>query len=88
MDVVNSFSSFHLIRRMLGFVGAIRTSYGSTYGYGSGIVWLSEVNCLGNETNIAQCSFPGWGVNNCYHYRDVNVICDSELFLFVVFFYK
>ena len=65
--------------RMLGYTQAIRTGYGSTYGYArSGIIWLSGVNCQGNETNIAQCSFPGWGINNCYHYFDVNVVCDSE----------
>ena len=63
---------------MLGYTQALRTAYGSTYGIAHGIIWLSEVNCIGNETNIAQCSFPGWGINNCYHYRDVNVICDSE----------
>ena len=64
--------------RMLNFTGAIRTGYGSTYGYGRGVVWLSQVDCQGNETNIGQCSFPGWGINNCYHYYDVNVVCDSE----------
>lgn len=64
---------------MLGYTQAVRTGYGFTYGRGTGIVWLSQVNCLGNETNLAECSFPGWGINNCYHWRDVNVICDSEL---------
>ena len=64
--------------RMLGYTQAIRTGYGSTYGRGTGIIWLSGVNCQGNETNIAQCSFPGWGINNCYHWRDVNVVCDSK----------
>ena len=64
--------------RMLNYSQAIRTGYGSTYGYASGVVWLSQVDCHGNETNLGQCSFPGWGINNCYHYYDVNVICDSE----------
>ena len=64
--------------RMLNFTGAVRTGYGSTYGYGSGVVWLSQVDCQGNETNLGQCSFPGWGINTCYHYYDVNVVCDSE----------
>ena len=65
--------------RMLGYPRAIRTGYGSTYGRATGVIWLSEVNCVGNETNIAQCNFPGWGINNCYHWRDVNVICDSKI---------
>ena len=69
--------------RMLNFTGAIRTGYGSTYGYGTGVVWLSDVECQGNETNLGQCSFPGWGINNCYHYYDVNVICDSESRYFI-----
>ena len=70
---------------MLNFTGAIRTGYGTTYGYASGVVWLSQVDCEGNETNIAQCSFPGWGINNCYHYYDVNVICDSEFINYRVY---
>ena len=78
---VHTFNISHVsFHRMLGYTQALRTAYGSTYGIARGIIWLSEVNCIGNETNIAQCSFPGWGINNCYHWRDVNVICDSELF--------
>ena len=64
---------------MLNYTRALRTGYGTTYGYArSGVIWLSNVDCQGNETNLGQCSFPGWGVNDCYHYYDVNVICDSK----------
>lgn len=63
---------------MLGYIEALRTGYGSTYGIGSGVIWLSNVNCEGNETNLADCIFPGWGTNFCSHHSDVDVICDSE----------
>ena len=63
---------------MLGFSQAIGTSYGYTYGNGSEVIWLSQVHCQGNETNITDCSFLGWGLNDCLHYNDVHVICDSE----------
>ena len=69
---------YYNVYRMLNFTGAIHTGYGYTYGYGHGMVWLSQVNSPGNETNLGQCSFLGWGINNCYHYYDVNVVCDSE----------
>ena len=64
---------------MLGYTDALRTGhYGYTYGIASGVVWLSYVYCQGNETNLADCSFSGWGTNNCGHYSDVSVVCDSE----------
>ncbi|XP_072021422.1 scavenger receptor cysteine-rich domain-containing protein DMBT1-like [Amphiura filiformis] len=41
----------------------------------SDIIWMHNVECVGNETSLSQCKFPGWGTNNCVHDQDVVVKC-------------
>uniref|UniRef100_A0A8W8NH25 Uncharacterized protein n=1 Tax=Magallana gigas TaxID=29159 RepID=A0A8W8NH25_MAGGI len=48
----------------------------SRYGHGSGPVWLADVQCLGNETEIEECSHSGWGyITYMYHWEDVSIDC-------------
>jgi len=39
---------------------------------------MDDLQCVGNETRLDLCSFPGWGINNCWHDKDAGVVCDSE----------
>ena len=51
----------------------------AAYGAGEGIIWLDQVHCLGNESNIHQCMSDGWGQTNCKHNEDVAVSCSTNI---------
>ena len=37
---------------------------------------MTRVDCTGNEEKLTQCSYvTGIGATNCYHAKDVGVIC-------------
>ena len=54
-------------------------SYGSvaSYGQGRGRMWLDDVQCFGNESDISDCAFNQntWGSTDCSHSEDVSVDC-------------
>ena len=67
--------------RTLNFTDAVSvtTQYsGPSFGHGTGPIWMDDLQCVGNETRLDLCSFPGWGINNCWHDKDAGVVCDSE----------
>jgi len=51
---------------------------GRRYGPGTGPIWLDDVQCVGNEPSIANCSHDDWGMHNCFHTADVSVSCGSS----------
>ncbi|XP_064385063.1 deleted in malignant brain tumors 1 protein-like isoform X2 [Halichondria panicea] len=63
--------------RQLGFIGALLATTRGDGAYNQTIV-LDQVRCLGDEPALSQCANSGYGVNNCGHYEDAGVICESE----------
>ena len=61
----------------LGFGPAINASDNAYYGEGSGQIWLDDVNCVGTELTIENCSHRGWGIENCSHSEDAGVQCSA-----------
>ena len=43
--------------------------------YGTGPIWLDDVNCTGSECSLSECSHKSWLVHNCYHEEDAGVFC-------------
>ena len=42
---------------------------------GIGPIFLDDVGCQGNETNLAECLHIGVGFHDCFHGEDAGVIC-------------
>ena len=60
----------------LGLGNATAAIYRAFYGRGSGPIWLDNLNCVGTELTIANCSHRGWGIiRSCSHYEDAGVKC-------------
>ena len=49
------------------------------FGVGSGPVLLEGLSCIGNETNLLQCTYAGAiGSSNCAHILDASVVCERR----------
>ena len=54
---------------------AAAITVGSVIGHETGDIFMDNVGCTGNETNLADCVHNGVGVHNCYHGKDAGVTC-------------
>ena len=51
---------------------------GAYFGVSDGIIFLDEVDCVGNETNIVQCLSRNPGDHDCSNFLDAGVICSGK----------
>ena len=68
-----------VVCQQLGHLRAVSALGGAYFGESSGPIWYDNVDCVGNETNITQCSHSGIGVHNCNHSQDAGVVCRGKL---------
>ena len=63
--------------RQLGYYGNA-----STARFGPGAdeqpIWLTKVNCTGEEKFITDCSHKPWGRVYCHHHGDAGVTCSGN----------
>ena len=66
-----------VVCRQLGCGKALDATVSSSFGAGSGPIWLDNVRCTGKESHVWRCPSRGWGKHHCDHSRDAGVICSG-----------
>ncbi|XP_025072157.1 scavenger receptor cysteine-rich type 1 protein M130-like, partial [Alligator sinensis] len=77
-------SDANVVCRQLRCGYAIEASPSAQYGQGSGQIWLDDVKCSGDESELWTCPSRGWGQHNCRHKEDAGVLCSEFMDLRLV----
>uniref|UniRef100_A0A8C9P112 SRCR domain-containing protein n=1 Tax=Spermophilus dauricus TaxID=99837 RepID=A0A8C9P112_SPEDA len=76
-DDLWSLPAAQVVCQQLGCGAALAAPRSSLFGDGSGPIFLDDVRCTGNETNLGQCHHLGLSVHNCGHHEDAGAVCSD-----------
>ena len=51
----------------------------AAFGQGTGVIFLDDLRCTGNEASLFSCPNSGIGIHNCAHSEDAGVVCQCML---------
>ena len=54
---------------------AVTARHDAFYGEGNGSILLDNIDCVGSELLIENCSHGEWEIHNCSHSHDAGVKC-------------
>lgn len=73
-----------IVCRQLAYDGATATPSHQPFSRGTGVIWLDNLQCSGDETSLGKCRHDGWGViQYCYHSTDLSVVCTPPGFYLI-----
>ncbi|XDV24639.1 hypothetical protein PO909_028757 [Leuciscus waleckii] len=72
--------------RELGCGGNAEPLINAHFGTGEGPIWMDSLRCSGDESNLRNCQFGGWGNHQCIHAYDAGIICRATLLCSLQFF--
>ena len=70
--------------RQLGFSNYI-THYYNSSNSGSGSIWLSELDCEGDESTLFLCKANPIGDHSCSHSQDISIECFCKEMIIVMY---
>ncbi|KAJ8956326.1 hypothetical protein NQ318_015064, partial [Aromia moschata] len=68
-----------VVCKYFGYRGVSYVKKEAYFGRGEGPIWLDQVSCYGNETELNDCTHWDWGEHNCDHGEDVGVVCSNTV---------
>uniref|UniRef100_A0A8C5R8K3 SRCR domain-containing protein n=1 Tax=Leptobrachium leishanense TaxID=445787 RepID=A0A8C5R8K3_9ANUR len=71
-DYWNVINNAAVVCRQLGCSDSLAIPT-SSFGRGSGRIWMDDVRCTGTESALRDCPRHPWGLHNCDHSEDVGV---------------